>query len=132
MRSLHVGLLVAAVVGCGPSRGADAAVPPDAYSTGSVCPPASTLTYESFAAPFFATYCVRCHATSNVTVESRSGAPDDVNFDDAALVRALVRRIDRMAAIGPLRENRLMPPEGTAPSDEDRRRLGEWIACGAP
>jgi uncharacterized membrane protein len=97
-----------------------------------VCPPSSTLTYESFAAPFFSTYCVRCHATSNVTVESRNGAPDDVNFDDATLVRALVRRIDRMAAIGPLGENRLMPPEGTAPSDEERRLLGEWIACGAP
>jgi hypothetical protein len=132
MRAVHTCLFFVALAGCGPSGGGDASVPPDAFSTGTLCPPSSTLTYESFGAPFFETYCLRCHATSNVTVESRNGAPDDVNFDDPTLVRALLRRIDRMAAIGPLQENRLMPPEGTAPSDEERRLLGEWIACGAP
>lgn len=132
MRWLPACWFLGAIAGCGPSGPADAAVPADAFSTGAVCPPSNTLTYDSFGAPFFETYCLRCHATSNVTAESRNGAPDDVNFDDATLVRGLLRRIDRMAAIGPLRENRLMPPEGTAPTDAERRLLGEWIACGAP
>lgn len=125
-------VLVAGLAACHPTGGGDGGVPADVLSTGSTCPPSSTLTYGSFGATFFSTYCLRCHSTANVTVEERNGAPPDVNFDTHDLVRPLARRIDRMAAIGPDRANRIMPLDGLAPSDDERRSLGEWIACGTP
>jgi hypothetical protein len=47
-------------------------------------------------------------------------------------VRPLARRIDFMAAIGPVREGRDMPLNGLRPSDAEREDLGRWIACGTP
>lgn len=130
---VHRWLIALAVVlpGCPTNPPGDA--PGDTYSTGTVCPPTSTLTYETFGSTFFSTYCIRCHSITNVTEAMRNGAPMDVNFDSHELVIPLGRRIDRMAAIGPVSANRLMPPDdGIAPSDEERRQLGEWIACGLP
>ena len=43
--------------------------------TGATCPPdGTTLTYDSFGAPFMATYCTRCHATT-LRGADRQGAP---------------------------------------------------------
>ncbi len=40
-------------------------------------------------------------------------------------------RIDKNAAFGPAAHNRLMPPadQPAQPTDEERVRLGEYIAC---
>ncbi len=106
--------------------------PADAYASGASCPDGSTLTYDTFGQAFFTTYCIRCHSVANVGATSRNGAPADVNFDTLDLVRPLARRIDFMAAIGPVRAGRDMPLNGLRPSDAEREDLGRWIACGTP
>jgi uncharacterized membrane protein len=130
-RTLACGLLVLLLGGC-PTNGAGDAGDTGGLNTGSVCPPASTLTYDTFASTFFSTYCLRCHSVMNVTSTERNGAPPDVNFDTHDLIIPLAARIDRMAAIGPARENRIMPLNGLRPTDDERRLLGEWLACGTP
>ena len=100
--------------------------------TGATCPDGSAVTYDSFAQGFFGSYCVRCHA-STLTGGARNGAPPDVNLDShAAITPAIAARIDRVAAAGPTRINIFMPLSGAAPTDAERDRLGEWIACGTP
>ena len=76
-------------------------------------------------------YCVRCHG-STVMGTARNGAPADHNFDDLALIKRFAAHIDDLAAAGPTKVNTMMPPDGAAPSVDERRKLGEWLACGAP
>jgi hypothetical protein len=117
-------------LGCG-----DAEAPPPAakpgLSTGSTCPSSQTLTYESFAMDFFASYCTRCHSES-LTGADRHGAPGGYNWDDIDAVREHAVEIDKMAAAGPDRTNTTMPPSIPRPLDEERQDLGERLACGAP
>lgn len=77
-------------------------------------------------------YCTRCHA-STLNGPSRSGAPLDHDFDTLELIRAVnPEHIDAYAAAGPSGIHTLMPPSGPAPTEVERRRLGEWLACGTP
>lgn len=87
-------------------------------------------TYASFGQGFFAAYCTDCHSQSKVGAD-RQGAPVTIDFDTRTLVRENTSRIDRQAAYGPASRNRLMPEAGYAnvPSDAERVRLGEYIAC---
>ena len=85
----------------------------------------TTLTYQNFAAGFFAAHCARCHS---VNVDDRNGAPIAYVFDTHDQVRALRERIFLRSAA----ENVSMPPGPDDPSDEERWMLAEWIACGAP
>jgi cytochrome c5 len=96
--------------------------------TGATCPEGSTLTYESFGAQFMEDYCTRCH-DSALTGEDRNGAPLDHDFDTLAGVLAVADHIDEYAAAGPNAVNTLMPPRAPSPSEEQRRQLGEWLAC---
>ena len=98
--------------------------------TGSVCPTEGTdLTYENFAQGFFEDYCLSCHSSS-VTGNDRNDAPEDVNFDTLAGILAEADEIDSLAAAGPDSTNKEMPDGGGAkPSDNERRQLGEWLAC---
>lgn len=100
--------------------------------SGATCPPGSTLTYTSFAKGFVDTYCVRCHSSQLAGEEARQKAPEGVDYDTHDGVRANADKIDERAAAGPDSINDSMPPDGALPTEEDRRRLGEWIACGAP
>ena len=100
-------------------------------STGSTCPDQQTLTYTSFARGFFETYCTRCHSATPAG-GSRQGAPPGYNWDEIETVRAHASEIDRVAAGGPSAINTFMPPSEPRPSDDERRQLGEWLACGAP
>jgi hypothetical protein len=100
--------------------------------TGATCPPSSTLTYGNFAAPFFETYCLRCHSVTLVTEQERSCAPDDHNFDTEDLVRRQLTHVAESAAAGPLVLNLRMPFDAPFPTDAEREMLGAWIACGAP
>lgn len=102
---------VAALVGCGDSGGT---------STGSTCPQGSTLTYENFGRAFIQTNCNGCH-----------GASQSPTLTTQAAVQANATRIDELAASGPNATNTTMP-EGASVSVEDRQKLGEWLACGAP
>ncbi len=90
------------------------------------CPEDNILTSENFGAPFMLTYCNGCHSSS-LGAGERADAPLDMNFDTLAEVRAQAPRIWMRAAD----HNASMPPYGAPPQDE-RTRLGEWLACGAP
>lgn len=123
-------LLGLSALACGPSRPPI----PDAATlapTGSSCPPASTLTYESFGRAFFEQYCQTCHASS-VRGGARQGAPSSHTYDDRAMIVRAIEEIDLRAAAGPDAINEDMPRSYPAPSALERERLGEWLACGAP
>ena len=89
-------------------------------STGSTCPPASTLTYANFGAAFMSANCGGCHSNGNRP-----------NLATQADVQANASAIDSSAAAGPNGENTRMPKSGSV-STADRTLLGEWLACGAP
>ena len=76
-------------------------------------------------------YCTRCHSTT-LTGSSRQGAPNDHNFDSVELVREEIEHTDEQAAAGPDAVNTGMPIGGPTPTEDERRKLGEWLACGAP
>jgi hypothetical protein len=116
--------LAAAVLGCG---GGSVFGPP----TGSECPQGSTLTYENFGKPFMAAYCTRCH-DSRLRGEARQGAPGLHDFDTLFGIKVVFDHIDETTAAGPAATNTGMPPDSPAPTLEERRKLGEWLACGMP
>ena len=99
--------------------------------SGATCPSDSSLSYESFGEDFFARYCTTCHASA-LNGAARLSAPSDVNFDTVELIQSQIASIDEQAAAGPDGVNTAMPNAGARPSDEERRQLGEWLACGAP
>jgi hypothetical protein len=92
-------------------------------ATGSTCPSNSTLTYDSFGKNFFQTNCLRCHSST-----SKKQSP---TFDTVEAIRARRADIDKEAAAGPNSVNDDMPDDGDI-SEAERRKLGEWLACGAP
>ena len=90
--------------------------------TGSVCSQDSTLTYASFGEAFVQSNCLSCHG---------SGGPEGPTLATLEQVQAKIDDIDRAAAAGPDATNTYMP-EGISVTTEERRKLGEWLACGAP
>jgi uncharacterized membrane protein len=114
------------LLGCGGEE--DPSTPMSNSSSGSTCPPASTLTYDNFGQTFFATYCVRCHGSDKVAAD-RHGAPTGYNWDEYESIALHASEIDAMAAGGPRQVNRAMPPGDPLPSDAERRELGQWLAC---
>jgi cytochrome c5 len=99
--------------------------------TGSTCPEGSTLTWDTFGKEFMTSYCTRCHSTS-LHGADRQGAPSDHNFNSAELVREELDHTDESAAAGPDAINTSMPIGAPTPTEDERRKLGEWLACGAP
>ena len=119
---LHLIISLAAVAACGGD--------PVGADTGSTCPTTDPPTYASFGQGFFTAYCLECHSQAKLGAD-RQGAPVTIDFDTRSLVRENTSRIDQQAASGPTATNRLMPVAGHAPvpSDAERVRLGEYIAC---
>lgn len=100
--------------------------------TESVCPPGgTTLTYTNFGQPFMEAYCTRCHS-SKLTGSARNGAPSFHDFDSLFGIKAVSDHIDETTASGPAATNTGMPNDGKEPTLEERKQLGEWIACGMP
>lgn len=97
--------------------------------TGTACPPSSTLTWENFGEEFMTSYCTRCHS-SKLACGERNDAPLDHDFDSREGVLHVANHVDRYAAAGTDAVNELMPKNGVKPSEEERRKLGEWLACG--
>lgn len=85
----------------------------------------TTLTYENFGADFMDRYCQSCHG-SNAT--DRAGAPGEYIFDTPDQVKRHAARIFARSA----EENDSMPPGPDDPALEERMKLAEWLACGAP
>lgn len=96
--------------------------------TGSICPPASTLTYENFGKPFMEKYCTRCHS-SELLGSQRKGAPLYHDFDSLLGVVVVADHVDEYTAAGPDSVNKIMPPDGVKPILAERMQLGEWLAC---
>jgi hypothetical protein len=113
LASTHVRALLAFVllvpIGCG-----------GAEPTGATCPSGSTLTYENFGKSFFSSNCNRCH-----------GKAETPYFNTQREIQAAIDEIDRTAASGPDATNTSMPEDKGIP-ESDRKKLGEWLACGAP
>jgi hypothetical protein len=84
------------------------------------CPPGNTLTYDNFGEQFFASYCVRCHGAAN-GYSSRA-------FTSVQAIRADRERIFVNAAD----DNTTMPPGPDDPPESERKKLADWLACGAP
>jgi hypothetical protein len=129
-------LATAAILAAGcASSDAAAPMPPDLHfddaglKSGSRCPPDRSLTYETFARAFFATYCTRCHSSQRVGLGARSGATPGFDFDTLEHIRPHIGAIDTMAGAGPAAVNELMPPTAPSPSEAERRHLGAWLAC---
>jgi uncharacterized membrane protein len=101
-----------------------AATPP-----GAECPD-DAPTYESFGKQFVQDYCLRCHSTAK-TGDDRNGAPVAHDYDDVSVVRREWEHIDQMAGAGDDVTNTLMPPSAPRPSVEERKKLAQWLACGA-
>lgn len=116
LRTLRLASILVAALGlaaCGSGPG---------NSTGSTCPTASTLTYANFGQNFMQTHCLSCHSASG---------PESPKLDTVQQIRAASSDIDKSAAAGPNGVNTYMPESGSV-TDDDRRKLGEWLACGAP
>jgi len=105
-------LVAAGLAACGDGPG---------DSTGSTCPADSTLTYANFGQMFMQSHCLACHSASG---------PESPKFDTVAQIRAAASDIDRSAAAGPNAVNTYMP-DGASVDEAERRKLGEWLACGA-
>jgi hypothetical protein len=115
-RPFSVVLLLVSVAGlaaCGSGPG---------DATGSACPTGSTLTYATFGQAFMQEHCLACHSASG---------PESPKLDSIAQIRAARSDIDKSAAAGPNAVNTYMPETGSV-TEADRRKLGEWLACGAP
>lgn len=90
------------------------------------CPTGGTdLTYANFGAGFMNAYCQSCHGSTSV---DRRGAPGEFIFDTSDQV---TRHKDRIF-IRSAADNDSMPPGPDDPPQEERDKLAEWLACGAP
>lgn len=124
-------LMAGLVALCAPGCNGDEPEGDEGTPTESVCPTTQTLTYANFGQAFFDTYCQRCHG-STVTGAARMDAPTDHTFDRVEDIRLIAEHIDGLAGAGPAAVNTAMPPNNPAPTEAERRQLGEWLACGAP
>jgi uncharacterized membrane protein len=128
VRAQYGWLVALALVACGSPQASESS----GQATGSTCPSDAQPTYQTFGSSFMQRYCTRCHAASRSSSE-RQGAPSDHNFDTLDGLRMTdAAHIDEQAAAGPDAENTAMPPNAPKPTSDERRKLGEWLACGMP
>ena len=92
---------------------------------GRECPPDNATTYTNTGGPILISWCISCHS-SHVPADQRQGATVGVNFDTVIDINEQLLRIYARAGD----DNNTMPPVDSLSADE-RRRLGDWIACGA-
>jgi uncharacterized membrane protein len=101
-----------------------AACAPEASLDDAACPPGgSALTYDTFGRAFLEQHCQTCHGATE-----RQGAPASFDFATLAAVQRHKARIFARAAA----DNMTMPPGPDDPPREERDKLAEWLACGAP
>jgi len=89
-------------------------------ATGATCAQGSTLTYATFGQAFMDKYCLECHA-----------GKDRPDLSTLAAIQKESAEIMSTSAAGPTGTNTNMP-EDSEPTLEERTKLGEWLACGAP
>lgn len=79
--------------------------------------------YETEIAPFFETYCLRCHSVENVGDE-RNDAPDELNYDTQEDVVKWGELI--LEQLGPDGE---MPPSPPVPDQIESDKIIAWLTC---
>jgi len=84
----------------------------------------TTLTYANFGQAFMNTHCQWCHGSD---VTDRKGAPGEYIFDTLEQVQRHKARIFVRSAD----ENDSMPPGPDDPTLDERKKLADWLACGA-
>jgi len=120
------------LVSCGGDDGGPADPPVDAAGTCvSLKDPQAKKgdpvgTYADVAMPFLQNNCLRCHDSSKVGT-ARMGAPDALNWNVEATVRANLSQIRN--AVGVVQT---MPNNAPKPSCDDRLKLIKWIDAEAP
>jgi uncharacterized membrane protein len=87
-------------------------------------------TFQTFARPFFARYCLRCHSSTLTTPAQRSGAPEGFNWDVESSVRTNLERI--RLQVGVYNTMPLLDGTDVLPTCDERRRIVRWIDAGAP
>lgn len=116
-------------------------------ATGASCPDVNnpTLTWANFGKDFMCHYCTNCHM-SGLPLSKRNGAPLLHDLDYLLGVMEVAGHTDEQAAFGPKAHNTFMPGAGTdgrcpstlggpldencpEPTDEERTKLGEFLAC---
>jgi cytochrome c5 len=85
----------------------------DEGPSGATCPTANPPTYANFGKAFFDTTCLSCHPS----------------YATEAGIKADAAQIDIEAGKGPTATNTAMPPRTPAPSDAEREKLGQYMAC---
>lgn len=84
------------------------------------CPQDAQLTYDNFGKDFFARWCVHCH-----------GGPNGYSSRAFTTVEAIRADRDRIF-VNAADDNTSMPPGPDDPPEADRKKLADWLACGAP
>lgn len=116
MKWLFLSLILATVLGCGAHDTIDE----------HPCPSGgTTLTYDNFGKGFLDRWCQECHGEK---ASPRNGAPPDYVFGSREEASAHKDRIFAKAA----GDNMSMPPGTGGPSLDERQKLADWLACGAP
>lgn len=93
---------------------------------GHLCPEDSLLSADNFGMPFLLTWCAGCHSAA-LDADERAGAPVGIDLDSIEGAREHLQRIYVRTAM----DDATMPPAG-GPTADERARLGDWLACGAP
>jgi uncharacterized membrane protein len=111
---------------------ADAAANCPALSQAVTTPgdPIDGHTWASFARPFFATWCTRCHSQSLTPTDAgdpRNGAPVGLDWDVEASVRLHLADIRHDVGV-----SHYMPFNDPKPTCAERFELVRWIDAGAP
>lgn len=103
---------------CGPAGGAG-----DSGDSGDPCTHDPPLTYDTFGRQYLRTHCAGCHS-EGLPEGHREGAPVGVDLDTwAGALRWAERTQARATGAAPT-----MPPGG-GPTDAERARFAEWVAC---
>jgi len=113
--------LLAACSSNDPQDEPDSSPPP-----ANTCPPPAEVPTFSDLESGILPICRECHSAS-VTGDARQGAPPGIDFDT----------YEQFANAGEsaayLVRYRIMPfPNGDGPTEEQRKELYDWVACGKP
>lgn len=116
-------LLPVLLLGCAPAPAPEETAPPadsPAAAPPAACATAPAVTWDNWGRGFFRTWCGACHSA---TAQERNGAPEAVDLETVAQVRALRSSIHRSVL-----EDHTMPLGGGIP-EEDLQLLEVFLSC---
>ena len=123
-RNLFIPILCCFVVLCACSSDSDNSAEPDA--AGEVIDAAVSDTWDSFASAFFQVYCHECHGPGD---SQRDYSLLETIRSEESKIRCGVSAVAIGGCTIPARQFPI--GSGATPTDEERRRLVQWIEDGA-